>query len=126
MKIELLEQPSITTLQECLEKIPFLQIDRIESSKANSGNVVQVEVRVKGQTCLLLVQVKNNGQPRIARLAVYELNDRLVHNPDSYGIFIVPYILPDAGKICEEAGIGSSLSSFVCGTGQSLSLRIHW
>lgn len=106
MKKEPIEQTAITALQECLEKIPFLQIDRIESPKANSGIDIQVEVRVQGQTRLLLAQVKNNGQPRIARFAAYELKDHLGRKSDAYGIFIAPYISPDAGKICEDAGIG--------------------
>ncbi len=106
MKKEPIEQTAITALQGCLEKIPFLQIDRIESPKANKGGDIQIEIRVQGQPRLLLVQVKNNGQPRIARLAVYELKDRLAGKSDAYGIIIAPYISPDAGKICEDAGIG--------------------
>ena len=106
MKKEPIEQAAITALQGCLEKIPFLQIDRIESPKANNGSDIQVEVHVQGQTRLLLAQVKNNGQPRIARLAAYELKDCLGRTPDAYGIFIAPYISTEAGKICEDAGIG--------------------
>lgn len=102
MKDQLLEQAALSVLQECLERIPFLQIDRIESPGAD----IQVQVRVQEQSRLLLAQVKNNGQPRIARLAVYELKDRLAGKSDAYGIFIAPYISPDAGKICEDAGIG--------------------
>jgi hypothetical protein len=63
-------------------------------------------MRVQGQPRLLLAEVKNNGQPRLARLAIYELKNRLGNKPDAYGIFIAPYISPDAGKICEEVGIG--------------------
>jgi len=98
MKKEPIQQTAITALQECLVKIPFLQIDRIESPKAKSGIDIQVEVRVQGQTHLLLAQVKNNGQPRIARLAVYELKDRLDGKTNAYGIFIAPYISPMRGK----------------------------
>ena len=102
MKKEPIEQTAITALQECLERIPFLQVDRIESPGAD----IQVQMRVQGQSRLFLAQVKNNGQPRIARLAVYELKDRLGGKTNAYGIFIAPYISPDAGKICEDAGIG--------------------
>jgi hypothetical protein len=34
------------------------------------------------------------------------LKDCLSGKSDAYGIFIAPYISPDAGKICEDAGIG--------------------
>lgn len=102
MKNQPLEQSAIAVLQECLEGIPFLHIDRIDGPGADP----QVWVRVQGQLRLLLVQIKNNGQPRLARLAVYELKERLGGKPEAYGIFIAPYISPAAGKICEDAGIG--------------------
>ena len=54
MKDQLLEQAALNVLQECLERIPFLQIDRIESPGAD----IQVQVRVQGQPRLLLAQVK--------------------------------------------------------------------
>lgn len=106
VKNQTLDQNAINALQECLERVPFLQIDRIEQYEGDSGMDFQVWVRAQGQPRLLLAQVKNNGQPRLAHLAVYELKNRLGNKLDAYGIFIAPYISPDAGKICEEAGIG--------------------
>jgi hypothetical protein len=106
VKNQPLEQNAINALQECLESVPFLQIDRIEPYGGESELDFQVWMRVQGQPRLLLAQVKNNGQPRLARLAIYELKNRLDNKPDAYGIFIAPYISPDAGKICEEVGIG--------------------
>lgn len=106
MKSQFQVQTALTTLQECLEKVPFLEIDRIENPEGNNENNIQVVIRIQGQARLLFVQVKTNGQPRSARLAAYELNDHLRLNPDAYGIFIAPYISQDAGKICEDAGIG--------------------
>ncbi len=106
MKIKPIEQAAITALQECLEKIPFLQMGRIENPNTNLGSEIRIEIRAQGQPRLLLAQVKNNGQPRLARLAVYELKDRLAGKADAYGIFIAPYISPNAAKICEDAGIG--------------------
>jgi hypothetical protein len=102
MKDQPLEQAAVNALRESLEHIPFLWIDQIESSGAN----IQAWVHTREQPRLLLAQVNNNGQPRLARLAVYELKDRLTGKSDAYGIFIAPYISPDAGKICEDAGIG--------------------
>jgi len=106
VKDQSLEQAALTTLKECLDKVPFLQIERIERSKLDYGVDLQVWARIQDRPRLLLAQVKNNGQPRVARLAAYELRDQLSNALDTYGIFIAPYISPDAGKICEEAGIG--------------------
>jgi hypothetical protein len=102
VKDQTIEKSAITLLQGYLEKIPSLQIDRIESNQAS----FQFWVRVQDQSHLLVPQIKNNGQPRWARLAAYELKDSLTGKKDAYGIFVAPYISPQAGKICEKAGIG--------------------
>ena len=101
-----LEQAAVNALKECLEGIPFLRIDQIEQLGPDLGPDIRARVFIRGQARMLLAEVKHNGQPRIARLAIYELKDRLKGKTDAYGIFIAPYITPEAGKICEEAGIG--------------------
>jgi len=106
VKNQSIEQVAITALKESLEKVPFLQIERTEFSKLGSGVDFFVWIRIQDRSRLLLVETQNNGQPRIARLAAYELKDRLSNEAGSYGIFIAPYISPEAGKILEEAGIG--------------------
>ena len=106
MKTSSLEQSAITALQSCLAQIPFLQIERIEQPGSTPVVSFQVAARVQGQSRLLLVQIKNNGQPRLARLAVYELIDCLKGKSGVYGVFMAPYISPEAGKICQNAGIG--------------------
>ncbi|MDZ4159634.1 MAG: type IV toxin-antitoxin system AbiEi family antitoxin [Anaerolineaceae bacterium] len=101
-----MKQTALSTLKDCLEKVPFLQIERIELFELGIGVDLLVQVRIQGRSRLLLAEIKNNGQPRMARLAVYELKDQLNKETDAYGIFIAPYISSEAGKICEEAGIG--------------------
>jgi hypothetical protein len=106
VKIQYLEQTAIAALQGRLEKVPFLQMELIERSQLDNGADFRVKVRVQDRPRLLLAKVKNNGQPRVARLAAYELKDQISKEPKAYGIFIAPYISAEAGKICEEAGIG--------------------
>ena len=59
MKISAAEETAFTTFQICLEKIFFVQIDRIEPTGVNLGADFQVWVRVQGQSHLenRLVQV---------------------------------------------------------------------
>ncbi len=106
VKEQSVEQAALIALQECLGRIPFLQIERIGRPELNDGTDFLIWVRIQDQPRRLVAEVKNNGQPRFARLAVYELKDRLDSQTNAYGIFIAPYISPEAGKICEEAGIG--------------------
>jgi len=54
----------------------------------------------------LVVEVKNNGQPRIARQAVNQLLRYKMAKPEIYGVFIAPYISQKAAKICTKEGIG--------------------
>jgi len=106
VKYQSIEQVALTVLKECLERVPFLQIDRIELSELDNQADFWLQVRIQDHSRLLLVEIKNNGQPRMARLAVYRLKEYLSNETDAYGIFIAPYISSEAGKICEEAGIG--------------------
>lgn len=106
MKYQSIEQTARTALKKCLEKVPFLQIERGELFELDNSADLLVQVRIQDRSRLLLANIKNNGQPRMARLAVYQLKDQLSKETDAYGIFIAPYISPEAGKICEEAGIG--------------------
>jgi len=54
----------------------------------------------------LVVEVKNNGQPRIARQAVNQLLRYKMAKPEIYGVFIAPYISQKAAEICTKEGIG--------------------
>ncbi len=106
VKYQSIKQTAQTALKECLEKVPFLQIDRIELSELDNQADFLVKVSIQDRPRLLMAEVKNNGQPRMARLAVYQLKEYLSKKADAYGIFIAPYISSEAGRICEEAGIG--------------------
>jgi len=106
VKRQPIDQVALTALKESLEKVPFLQIERTEFSKLERGADFLVWIRIQDRSRLLLVETQNNGQPRIARLAAYELKGMLAKESGSYGIFLAPYISPEAGKILEEAGVG--------------------
>lgn len=95
-----------TALQEFLDQMPFLQIERIDRPSNPYGYDFMVEVNIQGQPRRLLVQIKNNGQPRFARLAAYQLIEQLGNQVDSYGVLVVPYVSPETIGICQEAGIG--------------------
>ncbi|MDP3186822.1 MAG: type IV toxin-antitoxin system AbiEi family antitoxin, partial [Anaerolineales bacterium] len=48
----------------------------------------------------------NSGQPRLARQVAYQIKDWLAKGLGAYGVFIAPYISPEAATVCKEAGIG--------------------
>ncbi len=106
MKKESVDQEAISALQECLRQVPFLRIEQIASLNAANKADFMVQVRIQGTLCQLLIATKNNGQPRVARLATYQIKNQLNKETNAYGIFMAPYISPESGRICEEAGIG--------------------
>jgi len=107
MKEKIDEQTAIQALQDWLQKIPFIQVVRsVKQNQQPGGPDFQADLRIGDRSIKLLVEVKSNGQPRLARQAVYALKNWLADRPDTYGIFIAPYISQEAAAICQEEGIG--------------------
>ena len=90
--------------QNCLKQIPFLEITSIQPKPDLPG--FSADLLIQGLPLKLLVRFQNSGQPRLARLAAYELKAALLDRADVYGVFSAPYISPQAASICQEAGIG--------------------
>ena len=91
-------------LQDCLKQIPFIEVESIQPSLDFPG--LSANLLVQERSFKLLVRFQNSGQPRWARLAVYELKAAMSELTDTYGVFSAPYISPQAAAICREAGIG--------------------
>ncbi len=103
-----LEKKAEEALRTCLSKVPFLKIQDIQKQPERGDKRPDILVRLSLQDAEknLIVEVKNNGQPRLAREAVNQLLRYLDVFPESYGVFMAPYISPNASKICEKDGIG--------------------
>jgi hypothetical protein len=54
----------------------------------------------------LLVETKPNGEPRMIRGAIQQLQSYLATWPKTYGIIAAPYLGPRSQEICKEAGLG--------------------
>jgi hypothetical protein len=99
-------QSALAALKSCLEEVPFLENEWMQVSNLDNEPDIIAKVRVQDEERDLFVEVKNVGQPRIARQAAYQIKDYLRQSPNAYGIFMAPYISQEAGKICEESGVG--------------------
>lgn len=111
MKIQDLERQAVEALLACLEDIPFVQdvetafqVSQQLSGASRPDGVVKLMLPEGEQ--LLLLEVKNSGQPKLARGAANQLFRFREAYPDAYGIFAAPYISSQAAAICREAGIG--------------------
>jgi hypothetical protein len=65
-------------------------------------------VQVGNEHWRLACTVKNQIQPRQARMAILEIKDYLSALKDStiYPVLLAPYISPETAKICRQAGVG--------------------
>ena len=111
MKVRDLKQQATEALLAYLEDISFVQdvetVNQVteQLSGASRPDSLIKLVLSEGEQILLLV-VKNSGQPRLAREAANHIFRYREAYPDAYGVFVAPYISPRADAICREEGIG--------------------
>lgn len=103
-KLTEIEVKAEKTLRDALEKIPFLKVNSIEREKEGVDILATISLDNKKQ--VLLVEVKSNGQPRMARDAVNQLIRYRNAYPDAYLIFMAPYISSQAAEICMKDSVG--------------------
>ena len=107
MKPDQLESQARAALKKCLEEAPFLQVKGVKkSARKDASPDLLLKLRLQNHEQLLVAEVKSSGQPKPAREAVNQLVRRLQSYPGAYGVFVAPYISPQAAKICLQAGLG--------------------
>jgi hypothetical protein len=95
-------------VRACLAGIPFLEIQEIAPKEARRGSQPDITAWLTSTSGprVLLIEVKNNGEPRFARQAVNQILSYREAFPKSYGVFVAPYVSPHAAQILKEQGIG--------------------
>lgn len=108
MKDSDITQKARAALRDCLEGPPFIQSVEFEKSLPEESSRPDLLARVitpEGEK-VILVEFKNNGEPRYARQAINELSLDTQRIPASYGVFVAPYISPASAQMLKEASIG--------------------
>jgi len=95
-------------LRLCLKKVPFLSLESVKSEQSIGKYLADLvtKLTVAGKERTFLVEVKTNGQPKIARDAVNQLLLYREELPKAYCVFIAPYISCASADICESEGVG--------------------
>ncbi len=95
-------------LRACLQKVPFLEIESLDRAVkiGDAWMDIVATVRIAKQRQRLAIEVKSNGQPRVARTAAYRLARVLESAPGLYVMFAAPYISPRTAEICIQEKIG--------------------
>lgn len=97
------------SILECLKDIPFMKVNILRDFDSSPfyrpGLVLKIgNPSTSGR--LIVCELKNNGQPRLARSAVDQLLRYVQNIPQAYPVFVAPYISPRSAKICREQGVG--------------------
>jgi hypothetical protein len=103
-----IENSAKAALLSCLSKVPFLKVIDIQREYGQKDAIAGLSaiIELPDGVMQLIAEVKNSGQPRLAREAVNQMlryKDRI---SDAYFVFIAPYISPKAADICLSEGIG--------------------
>lgn len=103
-----IRQKAKEALRDCLEGPPFIKSVEFEKGLSEVSSRPDLVARVitpEGEK-VILVEFKNNGEPRYARQAINELSLDAQKVPKSYGVFVAPYISPASAQMLKEASIG--------------------
>ena len=95
-------------LRSCLVRVPFLSIRRVQKDSRLGSELPDITLKLKtpdGEQ-VVLVEVKNSGQPRIVREAVHQLLRYRSKASEAYGVLAAPYISSQSAQICSENGVG--------------------
>jgi hypothetical protein len=95
-------------LRKSLQPLPFVESITFEpepTSLPEGPDFIARLVISQGQRTII-GEVKNQGQPRFARIAVNQLLRLRQRYPDSYQVFFAPFISAESARILEAEGIG--------------------
>jgi hypothetical protein len=96
-----------TVVRSCLAQVPILSVTDVKQPETGEqGPDFLLKLVLPAGELKLVIEVAENGQPRIARLAVNQLQRYLPTIPNAYGVFVAPYISPRAAEICTREGVG--------------------
>ena len=95
-------------LLDCLAVIPcFATKSILQEQKAIAGKVnLLIRLQSPQGEYPLLAEVKATGLPGTARNAANQLLRYQTDWPNSYGVFVAPYISPATAEVCRQEGIG--------------------
>jgi len=97
-------------LKVCLTRVPFISIASMPW-QTKAGNMRPdrlfrvTNINSKEET-VLVIAIKNSGQPRFARDAFNALSRFQIPYKNSYGVFIAPYVADEAAGMCKSEGVG--------------------
>ncbi len=109
MKENDIQEQAVVAIRACLEEVPFIHVKRVRENQRQGNAEADILLDLQAQdgaSWQIVVEVKANGQPRLARDAVNQLLRCRSAFPEAYGVFMAPYVSPEAAEICANDGVG--------------------
>lgn len=106
LKIADVSTKGLLAFRNCLSVVPALTIDSIEEVTDKDKPDYRAIVQGEGFKQIVCLEIKTLGTPKSTREAVNLLVRRIQNEPETYGVFVAPYISPRSAAICKESGIG--------------------
>jgi hypothetical protein len=104
-----IQKRAAAAIRACLGEIPFIRVKRVREHQRqrNVEADILLDLQIKeGPSRQIVVEVKANGQPRLAREAINHLLRYRSEFPKAYGVFMAPYISLESAEICAKEGVG--------------------
>lgn len=101
-----LEIPAVEALRSLLGRNPQVRVDKIEVGPAlGAGRRVDIlaSVRAFGRRYKIVCELRNNGEPRHARIAALQLRDAVAHmDANTLPVLIAPFLSERSRAVCDE------------------------
>lgn len=110
VKLEKLSTKIPDVLESCFSDVPSIKSWGFLAQPPSPPKDLQadaiVDVKLEGRSVRLLIETNPSGQPKQARQSINFLLRLTSQQPQSYPVFIAPYIAPAAANLCKECGVG--------------------
>src|SRR4030042_4477238 len=95
-------------VERALRDIPFIKLRRSVMRASLQGVDVDLllELKIRGNSRKVVVEVKSPGEPRIIRAAIQQLREYLDRREDVYPMVAAPYISDDSARVCKKNSVG--------------------
>ena len=91
---------------EIFKNIPQTKLILKKADVSTLGPDLLVYLKRPEGSKTVIFEIKNNGQPREARITIHQIQQQLKNFPNAYGVMVAPFVSNQVAEICQEAGIG--------------------
>lgn len=104
--VKSLTASAVDALRAVLRPVSALSVESVENKQGGAVDFVAV-VRLGGRRHELACRVIDNGQPRFARVAIFELQRAVERDyRGAVGVLVAPYLSEAVRELCAAEGVG--------------------